>query len=354
MTDAELPEDVREMALDRAIGEEQSSGNLAVRLALGNEHGDALLGGCERAGRRCPAADPLELRPRALGPERGADVLEDRERLLQCRSRFAPPLHAALRDAEREQAAAAVERDLDLRVPLERILVRSQRRFELARLMRRAGLGSACSCRAPTPARAAARSLRTSRAAWPPRHRAQLDERLRRSRRRTGSPPARRSAHAARTRASARDSRRPARDPERAVEVAERRGRDELDVLNSVRPRGRAASEPPAVPPRPTRAGHTRGSGERGCARRRAVVPTARPAGVPFEARAREPARSSPRSALGLAEQEQEIGSRALVADLLRSLHQLDEARPCASRGASVHSQYSASERRGWSRRRRL
>ena len=56
----------------------------------------------------------LSSRACALRPERGADPLEDRERLLERRARLAPPLHPALCSPEREERAAAVERKLDL------------------------------------------------------------------------------------------------------------------------------------------------------------------------------------------------------------------------------------------------
>ena len=105
MPDAELPEDVREMPFDRAVGEEERRGDLPVRLAFGDERGDALLGGRQRAGRRRATADPLELGACALGPERGADPLEDGERFLERRPRLAPPLRAALRRARARGAS---------------------------------------------------------------------------------------------------------------------------------------------------------------------------------------------------------------------------------------------------------
>ena len=140
---------------DRAVGEEERSRDLAIRLALGDERGDALLGGSERAGRRRAAADPLELGAGTLGPERGADPLEDRERLLERLPRLAAALRATLCSTEREQRAAAVERELDLRMPLERLLVRRERVLELARLRGEQARGSARSWRAPTRARVA-------------------------------------------------------------------------------------------------------------------------------------------------------------------------------------------------------
>ena len=123
MTDAELPEDMREMPLHRAIREEQGGGNLLIRLSLGHEGRDALLGRCQRAGRRRASADPLELRPSALRPERGTDPLEDAERLLECRPRLASSLHAASGGPECKKCAPAVEWELDRSVAGERLLV---------------------------------------------------------------------------------------------------------------------------------------------------------------------------------------------------------------------------------------
>src|ERR671911_546436 len=83
MANPELPEDAREVPFDGAIREEEGGGDLAVRLALGDEGGDPLLGRRERAGRR---------------------------------------------------GAPAVERQLDPRVQVERILESAQRRLELSGL----------------------------------------------------------------------------------------------------------------------------------------------------------------------------------------------------------------------------
>ena len=104
MPDAELSEDAREMPLDRAVGEEERRGDLAVRLALGDERRDAFLGRRERARGRGAAADPLQLGACALGPERGADPLEDRERLLE--RRRAPRAAASCGAAPRRARAA--------------------------------------------------------------------------------------------------------------------------------------------------------------------------------------------------------------------------------------------------------
>jgi hypothetical protein len=54
--DVELGKNAREMALDGAIGKEESCRDLPIRLALGDQSSDALLCGCQ-----CPrfAARPL-------------------------------------------------------------------------------------------------------------------------------------------------------------------------------------------------------------------------------------------------------------------------------------------------------
>ena len=111
----------------RAIGKEQSCRDLPVRLALGDQCRDALLGRRECAGRGRPTADSLQLGACSLGPESGTDPLEDGERLLERLARLAAPLYPALCRTQREQGATSIERQLDLRVPLERLLVRLNR-----------------------------------------------------------------------------------------------------------------------------------------------------------------------------------------------------------------------------------
>ena len=108
------------MSLDRPIGEKERRGDLLVRPAERDERSDTLLCRRERAGSRRAPADALQLGSGALRPERCADSLEDGERLLERRSRFASPLQPPLRGAEREQRTTAVERELDLCVPVER------------------------------------------------------------------------------------------------------------------------------------------------------------------------------------------------------------------------------------------
>ena len=192
MPDAELPEDAREMPFDGAVGEEERCRDLAVRLALGDERGDALLGGRERARRRRAAADPLQLGACALRPERRADPLEDRERLLERLARLAPTLRAPLRGAEREQRAPAVERKLDLRMPLERLLVRRERGVELARLCREQPAAARAVGERRRALEPPARCPRTSRAARPLPRAVRARSAPRSGRRRSGSRRARR------------------------------------------------------------------------------------------------------------------------------------------------------------------
>src|SRR5262245_16495699 len=76
---AELGVDVREMARDRPLAEEQGGRDLAVRLALGDQHGHAPLGGGQPTFSRT-AADAAELVARLVDPRRCADLLEAGER----------------------------------------------------------------------------------------------------------------------------------------------------------------------------------------------------------------------------------------------------------------------------------
>src|SRR4249919_1447914 len=131
MLDAELAEDVGEVTLDGPVGEEERCGHLAVRLAFGDERGDALLRGREGTRRRGPPADARKLTPSALGPEGSADSLEHCKRLLERLPSLTPPLRASLCGAEGEKGAATVERDFHLRMPVERVLVGGKRGVEL-------------------------------------------------------------------------------------------------------------------------------------------------------------------------------------------------------------------------------
>ena len=76
--DAELPIGARQRALDRVLGDEEGRGDLAVRAALGDERRDPALGLRQLTARGRAAADPRQLASCLLGPERGAEPLEDR------------------------------------------------------------------------------------------------------------------------------------------------------------------------------------------------------------------------------------------------------------------------------------
>src|SRR6187431_2709501 len=102
MPDPELSEDVREVPLDRAVGQVQRGGDLPVRLPLGDELGDAFLRRRQRSDRGRATADPLELPLRALRPEPRAHSLEELECLLERPPSLAPSLRASLCGAERD------------------------------------------------------------------------------------------------------------------------------------------------------------------------------------------------------------------------------------------------------------
>src|SRR6187402_1447256 len=134
MPDPELPEDVREVPLDRAVGQVQRGGDLAVRPPLGDERGDALLRRRQRSDRGRATADPLELRLRALRPEPSTDSLEEHERLLERPPSLAPSLRASLCGAERDERAPAVQWEIARGVQLECVRVRLEGGVELAGL----------------------------------------------------------------------------------------------------------------------------------------------------------------------------------------------------------------------------
>ena len=353
MADAELPEDAREVPFDRAVGEEERGGDLAVRLALGDERRDALLGRRERARRRRASADPLELAARALGPERGADPLEDRERLLERRARLAPPLQRA---AARRRARAACGRDRAGARP--RMPARAPPRTQRARRRgrrpaRRGALGSARSWRAPRRARAGGRCPRTSRAARSPRRcaRARSAPRSRSTTKRVApgstmafSPHERDASGSSCATASS-------GAPSDELEVTERRRRDERGrscpgAISRARVRGVASPRPPgrAAPARAPRA--------RGCSRRRAAVRTARPPlALPGTSSA---ASRSPESALDLA---QEAETATVARSRRRAPARVAWRSTRARRAPLVRRRPTSSSRRattsGWSRTRR-
>ncbi len=120
---AELAIRARQVRLDRALGHEQLAGDLAVRAAVGCELSDPPLRLSQLvAVARSAAAEPCDLRPRALRPQRRAELLEQRERRLQRRARLGTPLCTPLHAPEREQGARAVERLREVLVRLECIV----------------------------------------------------------------------------------------------------------------------------------------------------------------------------------------------------------------------------------------
>ena len=98
------------MRLDGAHAHEELGGDLLVRVAVGGELGDSPLRLGQLVRGRAPTADPPELRAGLLRPEAGAELLEDRERLLQRLARGLPLLRLPAHRAEAEQGAAALER----------------------------------------------------------------------------------------------------------------------------------------------------------------------------------------------------------------------------------------------------
>ncbi len=120
------------MTFDRSLGQEKRRGDFPVRLPLGDESGDSLLGGRESAECRSPAADALQLCAGATRPDGGTDSIEDLERFSQGFPRFASTLRPALRYAEGEKGATTLERNIDLFVQFKRFPMGGQRVLEFS------------------------------------------------------------------------------------------------------------------------------------------------------------------------------------------------------------------------------
>ena len=293
---------------------------------------------------RAPA-DPAQLRARALGPERGADPLEDGERLLERLARLAPALRPTLRGAEREQRPAAVERELD----------RSH------------------ATRAPPRSAAAPRRASPRCAASSPRQRRQDGKR-----RRTLEPAARSPSY--QSRSSTASSSRPS-SISASIWSTTKRSRTGLDDRLPPHERDESAREPRRPPPRdrrarargargarsamssavpapsrararaPRRAARRlvdlaelrlrRGSRARGVCGERARCPDCSAASCPFASTSSAFARS-PSAHSTCAEQSEHVRARALVAELVARRSELDEARRERRPGRSVHIQCSA------------
>lgn len=114
--DTELAVDTAEIGLDGLRADEHPCGDALVRQPIGGELRDLSFGrrqGCRRLSRR----DALQFGSGALGPELGADILEDaeccRERLL----RKSLPLRPSVDLPENEQRACAFEFEIAWRMP---------------------------------------------------------------------------------------------------------------------------------------------------------------------------------------------------------------------------------------------
>src|SRR5581483_8479906 len=107
--DVELPLDLGEVPLHGTYAREQLGRDLLVRPAGGDQLGDAPLGRRELAGRPRASADALELATSSVGPETRAELLEDRERLLQGFARRALLLEPPQRRPLGEERVRTVE-----------------------------------------------------------------------------------------------------------------------------------------------------------------------------------------------------------------------------------------------------
>src|SRR5262245_50514114 len=122
------------MPLDRPVREEECGRDFLVRLALGDEEGNAFLRRSERAWGRGTAADPLELGTCTLGPERRTDALEHGTCFLERLAALPSSLQPALRGPESQQRAAAIQREVDACMPLQCLCEGGERSVEVARL----------------------------------------------------------------------------------------------------------------------------------------------------------------------------------------------------------------------------
>ena len=107
---AELAVDVGKVGLDRAHAHEELGGDLLVGAALGGKFGDPPFGLGQLLGGGCAAADPRQLGAGLLRPESGAELVEDRKRLLERLPRGPLLLRLPAHGAEAEQRTAALER----------------------------------------------------------------------------------------------------------------------------------------------------------------------------------------------------------------------------------------------------
>ena len=104
---------MREVRLDRPLAENQRGGDLAVRLACGDEGRDASLSGREPF-LTSAAADPPELGGGLLRPRRRPALLEERDSLSDRLAGSALAACAPEHDTEREERPRAIEAIADL------------------------------------------------------------------------------------------------------------------------------------------------------------------------------------------------------------------------------------------------
>ena len=135
---------MRERCPSTVRSEKERGRDLAVRLALRHERGDAFLGRCQRARRRGSPADPAQLAACSLGPERSADAHEHVERLVEGLSRLTAPLHPALCRTQSQQRAGALEGRVAGRVQRNGTVERSYRSLEVAARRREETLHAMC------------------------------------------------------------------------------------------------------------------------------------------------------------------------------------------------------------------
>src|SRR5215208_4817930 len=103
---AELPVHAREVALDRALGEEQRRRDLSVRPAARHELRHAALGR-RQLDASGATADGAALVAGSLGPRLGAELVEQRNGLLDRLARGPLLARAATDDPEREERPRA-------------------------------------------------------------------------------------------------------------------------------------------------------------------------------------------------------------------------------------------------------
>ena len=108
---SQLGVDAREVRLHGPNRDEQCRGHVLVGSSLRDQLRHAALGGRELVPARRPSADAAELGTSAVGPDAGADSLEELEGLLEGRPSVPALPSSPVRAAEGHQRAAALDRD---------------------------------------------------------------------------------------------------------------------------------------------------------------------------------------------------------------------------------------------------